>query len=90
MNDQRNSGRDLEELEGAGRLRRFHGPAVSIGTRLEEPLFDDKTAIAAEVSPWLTARLSAPMPLPAEKRWLVCSSTIQSCSGRPPPAIGTG
>jgi len=39
--------RDLEELEGAGRLRRFHGGAVSIGTRLEEPLFDDKTAIAA-------------------------------------------
>jgi DeoR/GlpR family transcriptional regulator of sugar metabolism len=39
--------RDLEELDGCGRLRRFHGGAVSLGKRLEEPLFDDKTAIAA-------------------------------------------
>jgi DeoR/GlpR family transcriptional regulator of sugar metabolism len=39
--------RDLEELEGAGRIRRVHGGAVAVQTRLAEPLFDDKTAIAA-------------------------------------------
>ena len=39
--------RDLEELEGHGLIRRVHGGAVSVESRLEEPLFDDKTAIAA-------------------------------------------
>ena len=37
--------RDLEQLEESGRLRRVHGGAVSVESRLEEPLFDDKTAI---------------------------------------------
>ncbi len=39
--------RDLQELEGRGQLRRVHGGAVSTESRLEEPLFDDKTALAA-------------------------------------------
>lgn len=39
--------RDLEELEARGQLRRVHGGAVSVESRLEEPLFDDKTALAA-------------------------------------------
>ena len=39
--------RDLEELEKHGDLRRVHGGAVSLDTRLDEPLFDDKTALAA-------------------------------------------
>ncbi len=39
--------RDLVELEGLGQLRRVHGGAVSVETRLEEPLFDDKAALAA-------------------------------------------
>ena len=39
--------RDLNELEARGVLRRVHGGAVSTETRLEEPLFDDKTSIAA-------------------------------------------
>ncbi len=39
--------RDLEELEKSGDLRRVHGGAVSVESRLEEPLFDDKTALAA-------------------------------------------
>lgn len=39
--------RDLAELEELGQLRRVHGGAVSVETRLEEPLFDDKTAQAA-------------------------------------------
>ena len=39
--------RDLEELEARGQLRRVHGGAVSVESRLEEPLFDDKTSLAA-------------------------------------------
>ncbi len=39
--------RDLEALEQAGRIRRVHGGAVSVESRLDEPLFDDKTSIAA-------------------------------------------
>lgn len=39
--------RDLNELERLGEIRRVHGGAVSIGSRLEEPLFDDKTSLAA-------------------------------------------
>ncbi len=40
--------RDLDELEGLGEIRRVHGGAVGIGSRLEEPLFDDKTSLAAK------------------------------------------
>ncbi len=39
--------RDLDELESLGEIRRVHGGGVSTGSRLEEPLFDDKTSIAA-------------------------------------------
>ena len=39
--------RDLAELEDLGELRRVHGGAVSVQSRLDEPLFDDKTSIAA-------------------------------------------
>jgi len=39
--------RDLEALESTGRVRRVHGGAVAVQSRLEEPMFDDKTAIAA-------------------------------------------
>jgi DeoR/GlpR family transcriptional regulator of sugar metabolism len=38
--------RDLEALETQGRVRRVHGGAVSVETRLDEPAFDDKTATA--------------------------------------------
>jgi len=40
--------RDLDELERLGEIRRVHGGAVSIESRLEEPLFDDKTSINAK------------------------------------------
>ena len=40
--------RDLDELEKAGAIRRVHGGAVSVESRLEEPLFDNKTAMAAK------------------------------------------
>ncbi|MDE3066419.1 MAG: DeoR/GlpR transcriptional regulator [Verrucomicrobiota bacterium] len=39
--------RDLDQLEKAGAIRRVHGGAVSVESRLEEPLFDDKTSMAA-------------------------------------------
>ena len=40
--------RDLEQMEQQGRLRRVHGGAVAVQSRMEEPLFDDKAAIAAK------------------------------------------
>ncbi len=39
--------RDLAALENSGDLRRIHGGAMAANRRIEEPLFDDKTAIAA-------------------------------------------
>lgn len=39
--------RDLRRMEAHGDLRRVHGGAVAPERRLEEPIFDDKTAIAA-------------------------------------------
>lgn len=40
--------RDLDKLESLGEIRRVHGGAASMETRLEEPLFDDKTSVAAK------------------------------------------
>lgn len=40
--------RDLDALENLGEIRRVHGGAVSVDSRLEEPLFDAKTSIAAK------------------------------------------
>jgi DeoR/GlpR family transcriptional regulator of sugar metabolism len=39
--------RDLAQLESLGDVRRVHGGAVGVESRLEEPLFDAKTSIAA-------------------------------------------
>ncbi len=39
--------RDLDQLESTGAIRRFHGGAMSVESRLEEPLFDDKASLAA-------------------------------------------
>ncbi|NQU09313.1 DeoR/GlpR transcriptional regulator [bacterium] len=38
--------RDLDQLARAGAVRRVHGGAVSVDSRLEEPLFDDKASRA--------------------------------------------
>lgn len=40
--------RDLEQLADRGEVRRVHGGAVSVESRLEEPLFDAKTSIATK------------------------------------------
>ena len=37
--------RDLDALEAAGCIRRVHGGAVWMETRLDEPLFDEKTGV---------------------------------------------
>jgi len=39
--------RDLDQLERSGAIRRVHGGAVSMDSRLEEPVFADKTSLAA-------------------------------------------
>ncbi|MBM3861237.1 MAG: DeoR/GlpR transcriptional regulator [Verrucomicrobia bacterium] len=39
--------RDLDQLERSGAIRRVHGGAVSVESRLDEPLFDDKASLAA-------------------------------------------
>ncbi len=38
--------RDLEILEEQGRIRRVHGGAMALESRLEEQMFDDKASIA--------------------------------------------
>ena len=38
--------RDLDQLERSGAIRRVHGGAVSVESRLDEPVFSDKTGIA--------------------------------------------
>ncbi len=39
--------RDLDQLERLGAIQRVHGGAVSVESRLEEPLFEDKTSLTA-------------------------------------------
>lgn len=39
--------RDLDQLEQSGAIRRVHGGAVSVESRLDEPVFADKTSLAA-------------------------------------------
>ena len=39
--------RDLDQLEQGGAIRRVHGGAVSVERRLDEPVFADKTSLAA-------------------------------------------
>ena len=40
--------RDLEHLERIGEIKRVHGGAVSVESRLEEPLFHNKESLAPE------------------------------------------
>ena len=40
--------RDLEILEEEGKIKRVHGGAVSMESRLEESVFDDKTNQASK------------------------------------------
>jgi len=38
--------RDLDQLEQSGAIRRVHGGAVSVESRMDEPVFEDKTSLA--------------------------------------------
>jgi DeoR/GlpR family transcriptional regulator of sugar metabolism len=38
--------RDLDQLEQSGTIRRVHGGAVSVESRMDEPVFADKTSLA--------------------------------------------
>ena len=40
--------RDLEAMEDEGRVRRVHGGAISMESRLEESGFDTKTGLASK------------------------------------------
>jgi len=48
--------RDLDVLEKQGRIRKVHGGAVFHDQKLQEPLFDDKTAIASEEKKRIAAK----------------------------------
>jgi DeoR/GlpR family transcriptional regulator of sugar metabolism len=67
--------RDLAELEKRGELRRVHGGAVSVGSRLDEPLFDDKTALAAREKQRIAAAALARIQ-PGETVYLDGGSTV--------------
>jgi len=67
--------RDLEELEKRGELQRVHGGAVSIESRLEEPLFDDKTALATREKQRI-AEAALALIKPGETVYLDGGSTV--------------
>ncbi len=67
--------RDLELLEKAGRIRRVHGGAVSVEGRLEEPLFDDKTARQASEKRAI-ARAAFALIKPGDSIYLDGGSTV--------------
>lgn len=67
--------RDLNELAGAGRLRRVHGGAVAVDQRLDEPLFDVKAAAAPEQKARIAAR-AVDLLAPADVVYLDSGSTV--------------
>jgi len=73
--------RDLEGLERMGRIRRVHGGAVSVESRLEEPLFDDKTSLAAREKQRIAAAALA-LIQPGETIYLDGGSTVLALARR--------
>lgn len=67
--------RDLDILETHGSIRRVHGGAVSLDSRLEEPLFDNKTSIAAKEKLRI-AEAAAAMVTPGNTLFLDGGSTV--------------
>ena len=67
--------RDLLELEQQGRLRRVHGGATEVERNADEPLFDDKTAIAS-AEKQMIAEAAFKLIGPAETVFLDGGSTI--------------
>ncbi len=73
--------RDLARLERAGRLRRVHGGAVSVESRLEEPPFDDKTGRQAAEKRRI-AEAAAALIRPGETIYLDGGSTALELARR--------
>jgi len=67
--------RDLNHLQSLGEVRRVHGGVVCIESRLEEPLFDDKTAIRAKEK-FQIAQTALEHVLPEETIYLDGGSTV--------------
>jgi DeoR/GlpR family transcriptional regulator of sugar metabolism len=67
--------RDLDQLERAGTIRRVHGGAVSIDSRLDEPLFDDKASRAAKEK-YRIAKAALPFVADGDTVYLDGGSTV--------------
>lgn len=67
--------RDLDALEATGRIKRVHGGAMSVETRLDEPLFDAKTSIQAKEKQRI-AKAAAGMIHAGETVYLDGGSTV--------------
>jgi len=67
--------RDLDQLEQGGAIRRVHGGAVSVESRLDEPLFDDKASLAAREKNRI-AEAALPLVAPGDTIFLDGGSTV--------------
>jgi DeoR/GlpR family transcriptional regulator of sugar metabolism len=67
--------RDLDALEATGRIRRVHGGAMSVETRLDEPLFDDKAGLRAREKRRI-AEAAVRLLAPGETLYLDGGSTV--------------
>jgi DeoR family fructose operon transcriptional repressor len=67
--------RDLDQLERLGQIRRVHGGAVSVESRLEEPMFDDKASMAVREKHRI-ARAALEYIRPDERIFLDGGSTV--------------
>lgn len=67
--------RDLDALEATGRIKRVHGGAMSVETRLDEPLFDDKAGVRAREKRGI-AEAAAGLIAPGETIYLDGGSTV--------------
>jgi DeoR/GlpR family transcriptional regulator of sugar metabolism len=67
--------RDLNALAEAGRLRRVHGGAVALDQRLDEPHFDVKAVVAADLKSRIAAR-AVELLAPGDTVYLDSGSTV--------------
>jgi len=72
--------RDLVEMEKLGYLNRVHGGAVNIDGRLEEPVFEDKAALAAKEKQKI-AKAALGFIKPGDSIFLDGGSTILALAG---------
>jgi DeoR/GlpR family transcriptional regulator of sugar metabolism len=72
--------RDLAQLEMQGEVRRVHGGAVGLDTMLAEPVFDDKTSIAASEKQAI-AEAALPFVKPNDSLFLDGGSTVLALAG---------